>query len=69
MADSLPTPAEVLAAADRELDKAYRALSDAADWLRSDWAPGTSMTKAEAEQRTRMFRAIYDAKAALREGR
>lgn len=66
---TLPTPAEILAAADRELDVAYGSLSNAADWLRSDWKPGTSMTKAQAERRTRMFRAITEAKAALREGR
>jgi hypothetical protein len=34
--DSLPTAAEMLKQAETELDRAYRALGDATDWLRSD---------------------------------
>lgn len=69
VANSLPTPEEMLAAAQRELDNAYRALGDAGDWLRSDWKPGSRMTKAQAERRSRMFRAIADAKTAINQGR
>ena len=66
---SLPTPAEMLAHAQAELDKAYRALGDAGDWLRSDWKPGSAMTAEQAATRARMFRAIADAKTAINEGR
>lgn len=62
---ALPTPEEMLAAAQRELTAAYRALGDAADWLRSDWPPGTVMTDEQAERRTRMFHEIGEAKAAI----
>ena len=66
---SLPTPVEMLIAAQAEFDKAYRALSDAAEILWSDWPPGKSMTKAQVEQRTRMTLAIRAAKTAINEGR
>lgn len=65
----LPTPAEMLRHADDCLDKAYVALSDAAEWLWSDWPPGSVMTDEQAERRTRMFRAITEAKAAINQGR
>jgi hypothetical protein len=56
----------MLAAAERELDNAYRALSDAADWLRSDWRPiGSLFTAEQAARRSRMFREIAEAKAAI----
>jgi hypothetical protein len=55
----------MFAAAEQELHRAYRALGDAADWLRSDWPPGTVMTDEQAERRTRMFNAIGEAKAAI----
>lgn len=69
MPNSLPTPEQMLVNAASELDKAYQALGDAGDWLRSDWKPGSRMTEAQAERRTRMFRAIADAKTAINEGR
>ncbi len=66
---ALPTPDEMLAAADAEMDKASRALSDAADWLRSDWRPvGSPLTGAQAARRTAMRKAINAAKAAIEEG-
>lgn len=66
---SLLTPAKMLANARAELKNAYRALGDASDWLRSDWPAGSEMTAEQAEERTRMFRAIHDAKAAINVGR
>jgi hypothetical protein len=69
MTDSLPTPEEMFAEAERELDNAYRALSDAADWLRSDWKPGTSLTTAQAERRSRMQAEISTAKHAINQAK
>lgn len=65
----LPTPIQMLTFADRDLNRAYAWLSSAAEWLRSDWPPGSTMTEEQAEQRTRMFRAIADAKGAINAGR
>jgi hypothetical protein len=66
----LPTPDEMLAAAERELDKAYRALGDAADWLRSDWRPvGSSLTSEQAKRRTRMQAEISTAKYAINQAK
>jgi len=69
MTANLPTPAQMMANALAEFDKAYWALGNAADWLRSDWPAGAEMTAEQAERRTRMFRAIHDAKAAINVGR
>jgi hypothetical protein len=70
VANSLPTPDEILANAQHELDKAYRALGDAADWLRSDWKPvGSSLTTEQAKRRTAMQKAIASAKTAINKGR
>ncbi|GAA1550472.1 hypothetical protein GCM10009827_083920 [Dactylosporangium maewongense] len=66
---ALPTPAEMLARADAELGAAHRALSAAADWLRSDWPPGHVLTDEQAGQRAAMRRAISAAQAAIRDGR
>lgn len=67
---SLPTPDEMFAAAERELDKAYRALGDAGDWLRSDWRPvGSSLTTEQAKRRTRMQAQIAKAKTAINEAK
>jgi hypothetical protein len=71
----LPTRDQMFANAVTELDRAYKALSDAADWLRSDWTPvGASLTDDQAARRTRMFSEIDKAKDAInrakgREGR
>jgi hypothetical protein len=53
MTTKLPTADEMLAQADAELSVAYKALGDAADWLRSDWTPvGSPLTKRQADRRT-----------------
>jgi hypothetical protein len=56
----------MLQRAETELDRAYRARGDAADWLRSDWRPvGSPLTAAQAARRRAMFTAIETAKAAI----
>jgi hypothetical protein len=66
----LPTADEMLAQADAELSVAYKALGDAADWLRSDWTPiGSPLTKRQADRRTAMRKAIVAAKDAINEAR
>lgn len=63
---SLPTREEMFANATAELDKAYRALTAAQDWLRSGWRPvGTPLTDAQARDRVRMQREIAKAKDAI----
>lgn len=63
---TLPTRREIFLEAVDELSGAYRALGDAADWLRSDWQPvGSSLTTVQADARTEMFDAIAAAKAAI----
>ena len=63
---SLPTREQMFANAVAELDKAYRALSEAASWLRSDWRPvGSSLTNVQTERKARMFDEIGEAKAAI----
>lgn len=63
---NLPTRREIFLEAADELSGAYRALGDAADWLRSDWQPaGGSLTHTQAAARTEMFDAIGEAKAAI----
>ena len=67
---SLPTPDEMLRNAEVEMTRAYAALGDAADWLRSDWRPvGSSLTDRQAQRKTAMFRAIQAAKDAINEGK
>ncbi len=62
----LPTPEEIFVNADRELGEACRALGDAADWLRSDWAPAdVRLTAEQAAARRRLQRAVAAAKAAI----
>lgn len=66
----LPTPDEILARAAAELDAAYRALTSAADWLRSDWRPlGSALTTGQARRRAAMREAIRAAKGAIERGR
>ncbi|MGI5179542.1 hypothetical protein ACQEVZ_24745 [Dactylosporangium sp. CA-152071] len=63
---TLPTPDEMLAHAETDLDRAARALTDAADWLRSDWTPvGSPLTAEQARRRTAMRAAITAASAAI----
>lgn len=66
----LPTVAEVFTGAAAELGKAYTALGDAADWLRSDWRPlGSPLTGAQAAARTAVFRQVDAAKRAINTAR
>jgi hypothetical protein len=63
---SLPTRDEMFANAEAELDQAYRALGNAADWLRSDWRPvGSPLTALQALRRRRMQAEISTAKYAI----
>lgn len=67
---ALPTRDEMIRNAVTDIDKAYAALGDAADWLRSDWQPvGSSLTDAQAKTRDRLQKAIADAKAAINRGK
>ncbi len=60
---SLPTREQMFANTIAELDKAYRALGDAQDWLRGDWTPaGSSLTDAQGDAREAMRDAIAKAK-------
>jgi hypothetical protein len=60
----------MLARAEAELERAYLALSDAADWLRSDWRPlGSPLTAVQAARRSAMFTAIETAKAAINQAK
>ncbi|RZU46523.1 hypothetical protein EV385_6597 [Krasilnikovia cinnamomea] len=62
----LPTRDQMIGNALQEINRAYAALGDAADWLRSDWQPaGSSLTDAQAETRDRLQTAITEAKAAI----
>jgi hypothetical protein len=66
VSNKLPTREEMFDNAVELLDQAYKALGDAADWLRSDWTPvGSSLTDEQAERRTRMFEQIDKAKKAI----
>lgn len=47
------------------LDLARRNLSEARDWLGSDWSPGTGPTAAQAEHYLEARRLIGEAKAAI----
>jgi hypothetical protein len=63
---ALPTAEQMFAAAEKEIDVAYRALGDAADWLRSDWRPiGSPLTNEQAKRRMRMIEQIGKAKTAI----
>ena len=68
--DRLPTAAEMLQRAETELDRAYRARGDAADWLRSDWHPiGSPPTDTQAARRSATFAAIETAKTAINQAK
>lgn len=63
---ALPTREQMLDNAVQALDEAYRALGDAADWLRSDWTPpGSPLTDEQAARRTQMLQEIAAAKTAI----
>jgi hypothetical protein len=63
------TPTVMLAAADQCLHNASLSLSDAADWLRSDWPCDTTLTAEQADRRRRMNEAIATAKKVIEEAR
>jgi hypothetical protein len=65
---ALSTPAEMLHTAAMFMCAAAAKLADARDELKSDWPPGHEMTDEQAARRTRMFKAIDEAKAAIEEG-
>jgi hypothetical protein len=66
----LPSADEMLLQANAKLGEAYAALGDAADWLRSDWAPvGSALTSDQARRRAAMRQAITAAKNAINGGR
>ena len=47
----LPAIDEIFARAEAELNKAYKALGDAGDWLHSDWRlVGTTLTDEQAKR-------------------
>jgi hypothetical protein len=62
----LPTADEMIRRAVDDLDKAYRALGDASDWLRSDWRPlGSALTDRQFAARTALQKGIQDAAAVI----
>src|SRR5262249_50724654 len=62
----LPTRDEMFANTVQLRNQAYKALGDAADWLRSDWTPtGAPLTDEQAAWRTRMWRECSNAKDAI----
>lgn len=65
----LPTPAEMLADADRHLARITTALNDTAAVLRSQWPPGWFMTDEEVERQMAMFRAIHTCLSAINQAR
>jgi hypothetical protein len=59
----LPTPREIFGHSLTSLDQARSALSDARDWLRSDWEPvGSSLPQEAAQARVAILTAIGEAK-------
>jgi len=68
--DELPTRQEIFLNALDELSTAYRALGDAADWLRSDWQPvGSSLTDAQGDAKSKLYDAIGEAKAVINQAK
>lgn len=64
--ENLPTAQEMLDRAATYLDSARHALSEAGNWLRSDWRPvGSPLTRAQAARRKRMSAAVAEAKAII----
>jgi hypothetical protein len=59
----LPTRAQIFANFLAPLDSARQSLSEARDWLRSDWQPaGSDLTDAATEARRSTLHAIGEAK-------
>ena len=62
----LPTRAGIFVNTREALNRADSALSDARDWLRSDWVPvGSELTPAAAAARTSILQAIAEAKGRI----
>jgi hypothetical protein len=62
----LPTRTALFANTRDALDRAYSALSDARDWLHSDWAPvGSELSLEAAAARTSVLQAIDETKARI----
>ena len=60
---SLPTQREMILNTIAALDEARAKLSDARDWMQSDWQPvGAPLPQAAAEARTSTLRAVASAK-------
>ena len=65
MAD-LPTRTDIFVNTRDALNSASAALSEARDWIRSDWSPiGSSLTTEAANARTSTLCAVGDAKAVI----
>lgn len=62
MSASLPTPEQMLNNTLAALMRAMSELSDARDWLNSDWPPGCKLTAEQAAARTKARDAIAGAK-------
>ena len=68
--ENLPTREEMFARALADLDRAYAALGDAADWLRSDWRPlGSGLSGVQSHSRSEMFEDIGDAKRLINQAK
>ena len=62
----LPTRATIFTNCAAALDEAGSALSNARDWLHSDWTPvGSALTDQAADARVSVLRAITEAKTLL----
>ena len=62
----LPTRTDIFVNARAALNNAYAQLSEARDWICSDWSPiGSELTTEAAKARTSTLDAIGDAKAAI----
>jgi hypothetical protein len=62
----LPTRSEIFTNCDAALRDASSALSDARDWLKSDWTPdGVNLSAAAADARQSILLAIGEAKVLI----
>lgn len=65
----LPSQIELFNRAENELQAAYRALSDARDWLRSDWDTSQPTIPGMGALRCLMIDRIDEAKEAINQAR
>jgi hypothetical protein len=68
-AEDLPTFDEIAAGTLESLDAARSALSDARDWLRSDWKQGSGPTNDQVTAKLRVFELIGETKALIDEAK